>query len=576
MPPPPTAIDHPTDALHGDACCGGLLARHLGALADQRVPEASAPRPGHRGTFVVRGATVLPVDDSFSEAEAFAVRDGRILAVGTDVEVAAAAGEDATVIDRAGAFVLPGFVEPHAHVMLSGIQSSFVDVRPQRFDDVAAVLAHLRTEVPTDGSWLVAGQFDPSLQAGPDVLTADDLDGISADIPVILLNASGHLAYANHAALAAAGITRDTPDIDGSPYGRDSDGAPNGVLQGQPAMMSVLAMAPNLGRVDLAEAIRDTARRASAKGITTICDQSTGMTLGPAEVEMYGALAADGLAVRLRYSLWGTSGDALVAAGIGPGHGDAQVRATGWKMVSDGSNQGRTGLQREPYLGTGSRGIAYLERDDLIADAARRAADGWQVVIHANGDAAIDNALDALAAAVDAGGPDRRHRIEHCSILHDEQIARIAELEVSPSFLIGHVHYWGQAFRDEIFGPEKADLLDRTASCSARGIRWTIHSDDSVTPMDPMRCIHNAVTRDLWRDPGTPLNAGERVSVEAAIRSMTADAAWQCHSDHEIGSLEPGKLADFVVLAEDPRSVDPSALAQVEVLETWMGGERRT
>lgn len=300
------------------------------------------------------------------------------------------------------------------------------------------------------------------------------------------------------------------------------------------------------------------------------------MTLGPAEVEMYEALAADGLPVRLRYSLWGASGDAVVDAGIGPGHGDDHVRATGWKMVSDGSNQGRTGLQREPYLGTDNLGIAYLERDELIANAALRAADGWQVVIHANGDAAIDNALDALAAAVDAGGPDRRHRIEHCSILHDEQIARIAELGLSPSFLIGHVHYWGQAFRDEIFGPAKADLLGRTASCSAAGIRWTIHSDDSVTQMDPMRCIHNAVTRDLWREPGTALNPAERVPVEAAIRSMTIDAAWQCHSDHEVGSLEPGKLADFVVLAEDPRTVDPSALANVTVLETWMAGEQRT
>jgi predicted amidohydrolase YtcJ len=238
----PTAT--PTTGVDHDACCGGMLVRHIGALAVQDVPSVEAPRRAHVGTFVVRGATVLPVDDAFGEAEAFAVRDGRVLAVGSEADVMAAAGADATVVDRPGAVILPGFVEPHAHVILSGIQSTFVDVRPQRFDDVASVLDHLRTVVPDDGTWLVASQFDPSLQAGPDVLTADDLDAIAMSTPIVVLNASGHLAYANHAALAAAGITRDTPDIDGSPYGRDTDGTPNGVLQGQPAIMSVLALAP--------------------------------------------------------------------------------------------------------------------------------------------------------------------------------------------------------------------------------------------------------------------------------------------------------------------------------------------
>ena len=117
--------------------------------------------------------------------------------------------------------------------------------------------------------------------------------------------------------------------------------------------------------------------------------------------------------------------------------------------------------------------------------------------------------------------------------------------------------------------------LDRTASCSEAGIRWTIHSDEMVTPMEPLRCIHNAVTRELWREPGSVLNEDECVPVETAIRAMTADAAWQCHSDHEIGTLEPGKLADFVVLADDPRAVDPGDLAGIEIPETWMDGERR-
>ena len=453
---PTTLADAPVHDP-GDACCGGTLTAAIAALADQRLPDPGRPRPRTpRGTFVVRGATVLPVDDAFTEAEAFAVRDGRILAVGSEAEVLAAAGDDATVIEREGAVILPGFIEPHAHVMMSGIQSHFVNLRAQRFADVDAVLAHLPGQVPTDGTWLIASQFDPSLQAGPDVLTTADLDPISAEVPIVVLNSSGHLGYANSAALRAAGIDRDTPDIDGSPYGRFADGTPNGVLQDQPAILSVMAVAPNLGGIDLAAAARAAAERASAKGITTICDQGTGLTLGPAEVELYAALAADGMPVRLRYSVWNAAGDGITAAGIVPGHGDEHVRAVGWKIVSDGSNQGRTGLQREPYLGTDDTGIAYVDPDELVDIARRRAGEGWQVVIHANGDRGIDHALAAHAASVEASGPDGRHRIEHCSILHDEHIERIAELGLSPSFLIGHVRYWGQAFRDDIFGPEKA------------------------------------------------------------------------------------------------------------------------
>jgi predicted amidohydrolase YtcJ len=266
--------------------------------------------------------------------------------------------------------------------------------------------------------------------------------------------------------------------------------------------------------------------------------------------------------------------DGFDQSGIRPGDGDELVRATGWKIISDGSNQGRTGHQREPYLDTDDRGIAYVDPSDLVTIVQHRAEQGWQVVVHANGDRAIDDVLTAFGALDPELRAERRHRIEHCSILHDDQIERIAALGLSPSFLIGHVHYWGQAFRDDLFGPEKADLLDRTASCSAAGITWTIHSDEMVTPMEPLRCIENAVARNLWREPDSVLAPDERVSVEQAIRAMTADAAWQCHSDDEIGTLEAGKRADMVVLAADPRSVDPTSIRDIEVLETWMDGRR--
>lgn len=568
---------HPT-ATPGCGC-GGPLTAGLGALCD--LPGAAPPAtPPSRRTdvraTVWRNATVLPVDRAFSEAEAIAFRDDRILAVGTDAEVRAAAGTDAEVVDRDGAVVLPGFIEPHAHLLPSALLDHWEDVGPLRFPTIHAVVDHLTSLAPAveRGRWLTARQLDPSLQAGPE-LTSELLDRVSTEVPVVVTNASLHFAYANSAALDAAGVDRHTPDIDHSPYGRYADGTPNGVLVGQGAMLSVMARNPNARGLDVVAEARAVAQRATSVGITTICDQGTGFLTGPRDVELYRAMAdGDGLATRLRYSLHDSRAAAWDEAGLAFGDGDARVRAVGWKVIADGSNQGRTGHLREPYLGSDDTGMAYVDPADLVDVARHRADQGWQVVIHANGDRAIDDVLVAMAAAVEVA-PTGRHRIEHCSLLHDEHIARIADLGLSPSFLIGHVGYWGQALRDEILGPDLAELLDRTASCSAAGIRWTLHSDETVTPMGPLRCIGQAVTRQLWREPGTVLAPDERVPVEAAIRSMTADAAWQCHSDHEVGTLEPGRRADLVLLAEDPRTVDPSDLEGIEVLETWMDGVRR-
>ena len=257
------------------------------------------------------------------------------------------------------------------------------------------------------------------------------------------------------------------------------------------------------------------------------------------------------------------------------GQGDEWIRATGWKIVSDGSNQGYTGLQREPFLNSDSRGIAYIEVDELNDAVRRRLQAGWPVCVHANGDAAIDRALDAFQQAEEAGldPGGRRCRIEHCSILHDEHIEQMARLGISPSFLIGHVYYWGKAFVDDVFGLEKAEKLDRTGACEAKGIRWTVHSDDPVTEMGPLRCIENAVSRAMWRSEES-LAPAERISVEAALRSATIDAAWQCHSDHEVGSLEVGKYGDFVVLDRDPRSVPVDEIGSIGVLETWVNGRQ--
>ncbi|NIP15913.1 MAG: amidohydrolase family protein [Pseudomonadales bacterium] len=523
-------------------------------------------------------ARILTMDDARSEFDTLLISDGRIEWVG-NADSAPQVGEDTVRIDCGGRTILPGFVEPHMHLSAIAVLRRFENVGPFRFPAVSGALERLRevAAATEPGEWIMGRQFDPSLQEGPGTLTAAMLDAVSTVHPIFVYNASLHFGYCNSLALEIAGITRDTPDPEGSPFGRLADGRPDGVLKGGVSQAMVSRHNPALRQHDLVEGCLDVFRHANSVGFTTICDQGTGAMQGPKELALYEALRqSNRMTARFRYSLFNTLAPDWDASDVSFGTGDSWVRASAWKIVSDGSNQGLSGLQREPFMNADSRGIAYIEPDALNEAVRRRLEQGWPVAVHANGDLAIDRVLDAFEAAREAGlDPARaRCRIEHCSILHDEQIDRIADLGLSPSFLIGHVYWWGKAFRDEIFGVEKASLLDRTAACEAKGVRWTLHSDEPVTDMGALRCIENAVTRRLWRTDNEVLAPDECVDVDQALRAMTRDAAWQCHSDHEIGTLEPGKLADLVVLEQDPRSVPPARIGAVRVLETWVGGER--
>ena len=566
-------------------CCANVFAETL-RLASidlskhaRRLPKS--PFPTQSAPLLIENAPVITMDANMPAADTMLVRDGRIAWVGMSKDQPQGLLDndaDLQRIDLQGKTVLPGFVEPHMHLPPLAMLHRFSNVGPNRFATTEEALAQLRDDAAQveAGEWVVGRQFDPSLQKGPDYLTKDLLDTVSTEHPVFVYNASLHLAYCNSLALNIAGIDANTEDPPNAELGRTENGEPNGVLKAGPAMALVARHNPKLREQNLAEACLGVFNTANRVGITMLCDQGTGTFQGVGELALYQSLKDSGqMTTRFRYSVSQAAASKWDDAEIEWGEGDEWVRRTGWKIVSDGSNQGRTGLQRESFVGSDSTGMAYIEKDELDAAVEKRLRDGWAVCVHANGDAAIDRVLDAFAKAKAKGldPAEKRCRIEHCSILHDEQITKMQELGLSPSFLIGHVHYWGKAFVEDIFGPEKAAKLDRTGACEDLGIRWTVHSDDPVTEMNPLRCIENAVTRNMWRSDQL-LSPEERVPVEAALRAMTIDAAWQCHSDHEVGSLEVGKFADFVILAEDPLAVEPERLAKIQVLETWVGGRQ--
>ncbi len=537
----------------------------------------------HNGVTVFTNGKVLTVDANFSEAEAISIHENRILAVGTEAEVLQSAGTKPTIVNLDGKVVLPGFIDPHTHAVAGSVVDAIMDyVGMAKYKTVDEVLAHItaKAEATPEGEWLVFRNFDPAVQAGKDALTFTELDPISTKHPIFVMNASGHIAYANSKAFELSGIDNDVQDPPGGEFVRDAKGKLTGVIKNNVAFLKIASNYPAMSEADPVEGLVGLLSKWSSKGLTTVSELSLGaLSQSPADAEIMASAARSGqMSARIRaYPFYTLGAQTWDKAGINQGDGNALARISGYKLVADGSNQGYTGLQREPYLNSDDHGLAYMTPDELTEAAIERAKKGWHIAIHGNGDAAIDNILDTCEAMRNAGidMTKVRPRIEHCSILHDDQIARMKKLGVSASFLIGHVYYWGIAMRDEVFGPEKVQLLDRCRSVEEAGIGFTLHSDFMVTDPLPLHMIEMAVTRKTWKEPDYVLAPQETISVESAIRAVTSEAAWQLFSEDEIGSLEVGKFADLVILDKDPRKVPTDTIKDILVHETWMDGIKR-
>ncbi len=541
------------------------------AIAPIAVTVNGMSQSSQTADTVFSGGPVLTMDDARPRAESVAVRDGRIMAVGSSRELAGLVGQGTDMVDLDGRTLLPGLIDPHMHSALVQLDD-WVDVSPMLRPSADDVFNALREAAPTSTGWVLAKQLDPSITGGDARLDRVILDRLVPDSPALVLESNGHVAYVNSRALAQAGVDRDTPDPPNGRYVRGASGEPTGRLEEAAAVAVFASWFPLVTGDALVGKVRDLLWHAASRGVTLLHDCGIGSISGTSDLEvLQTAIGADS-PVRYRGMLVSTEYDAWMQMGLTPGFGDALFRVDGIKAWADGSNQGGTGFQREPYLGTDSRGSLNYSPEELAEVVLRAHRDGWQIGVHANGDAAIDVTIDAYERALTTDSrSDHRHRIEHCSVLHPEQIARMAALGLSPSFLIGHVHWWGAAFRDRLLGTDRAALYDPCASALEAGLRISLHSDWNVTPLEPLRYVQDAVTR-VMSENGEVLGADECLSVEAALRAVTIDAAWQCRSDHETGSLEVGKYADLVLLEDDPTAVDPTDISAIRVSETCLAG----
>ncbi|KAB2674907.1 amidohydrolase [Brucella tritici] len=557
--------------------------KYLGAAAATSAFACSAPgmafaqqAAAPAGDIIFKGGTILTMNDKAPRAEAIAVRGNKILAVGKLDDVQSAIGSGAQVVDLQGRTLMPGLIDPHMHFVFTAFED-WIDVSPITTPDYATVWSKLQKGVADakPGEWVRAQQFDASITRDAKIPTIAELDALAPNNPFFMQESNGHIAYANSAAFKAAGITRETPDPSGARFVKDANGNLTGRLEEMAAQQEFLGVMPSPTAADMIGRVQRFLDHASSVGCTMLHDCGIGIMAGTQDLKILDAVLGEGKApVRYRGMLVSTIMDEWEKEGIKPGRGNDLFRVDGIKAWADGSNQAQTGYMRENYLGTDERGALNYSLEQ-VTDVIRRAHEGgWQVGVHANGDAAIDMVLDAYEAVLGkSSNSDLRHRIEHCSVFHPEQMVRMKDMGLSPSFLIGHVRWWGKAFRDRLLGPERARFYDPCASALAAGLKISLHSDWNVTPIEPLRYVEDAVTR-VMNEGGDVFFPEERIPVDAALRAVTIDAAWQCHMEDQIGSLETGKFADFAILEEDPTAPDVK-IGKIKVSETWMDGTKR-
>lgn len=553
-----------------------FLRSALAALASAAAAAAMVAACGGGGTvadLVLRNGNVVTVDPQDTSAQGVAVKDGRIVAVGTDAAMAAYIGDGTRVIDLAGRTVVPGLYDAHSHFSFAGSRAFMADLNSppigsvQTMDQLVELLKAQKEKMPA-GAWITGFGYDDTLIVEQRHPTRADLDRVSATQPVYITHVSGHLSVANSAALALAGITAATPNPAGGVIRKDAGGEPDGVLE-ETAANLVARVNPPLTPAQVQEGIRLADRMYAAQGVTT-ANEGAASAAGVTSLEQ----AATEGRLRIRVVAWPMKETMEAAGQVALKSG--KVKVAGVKDFADGSIQGYTGYLSEhyhaPFHGDEDyRGFPRYDREVLAQRIVDIHQTGRQVIVHGNGDAAIDDILYGFAKAQQAHPrADARPVVIHSQMMRDDQLDELRRLGGIPSFFSLHTYYWGDRHRDIFMGPQRAARMSPAKSALERGIRFTIHADTPVVPMEPMRLIWSAVNR--VSTGGSVIGAAQRITPLQALRATTLDAAYQNFEEKERGSIEVGKWADFAILSNDLLSIDPMAIKDVRVLETILEG----
>ncbi len=523
------------------------------------------------GNLLLINGRIKTMDERTPMVEAVAIRNGVVVAIGSNAEVRAASAAKSEVIDLAGRTATPGLNDAHAHPMLVGMALDDLVISTPPVASIVQIVSMVdaAAERRPHGSWIVGRGYDQARLSDQRHPTRSDLDPVSPNHPVLLFRACHHIGVANSAGLALAGIDRHTPDPDGGQIDRDADGEPTGVVR-ETALTMVQHAIADPSQSELETNIERGLKAFLASGVTSTVEAGIDR---PDELRAYQALWQRGqLPVRsYLMMIMADTLDELIDLGIQSGFGDPMLRIGPAKLFSDGSIGGRTARMRNPYEGQAENvGLWMQEPDDMKALVKKAHSAGFQVGIHAIGDAAIDLILDAYEAAQTADPrPDPRHRIEHCSIVDLATIDRIARLGVVPIPGTSFLYYFRDAYVQNL-GMDRIRHTYGMRSFIDRGVIAAASTDAPVVPTSATIGLQTMMTRtdidghEVWTD--------EAVSLDDALRAYTVNGAYASHEERLKGRLIPGMLGDVTIFETDLESVAPGDIGQIAVDHTIIGG----
>jgi predicted amidohydrolase YtcJ len=565
--------------IAGAALCGAvtvakpaIAATPASTTAAQTAAAAAADsRPA--AELIIRNARIWTVNPKQPEADALAVLNGRFVAVGTEAEVMRWQGPHTRILDAKGNRLLPGFNDAHVHFSDGGASLSSVQlVNVTSLKDFVQRIADYAAHAPK-GEWIRNGEWDETKWSPARLPTRQDIDAVTPDNPVAIDRYDGHMLLANSKALALAGITAKTPDPPGGLIVRDAAGQPTGALKD--AATELLQKAePPLNFAQRRRAIEAALSEAAMRGVTSVQD----MSLDYGDLAVYSQLQAeDKLTVRVYGAPLIAGVEDQAKLGIGHAFGSPSLRIGALKMFADGSLGSRTAYFTQPYTDEpGNRGLLFSDMLPLIKAGERlmRAdATNLQVCTHAIGDAAIKSTLDLYQAVDKNNGPkDRRWRIEHAQHMAAADFDRFAQLHVIASVQPYQAIDDGR-WAEARIGHDRASRTYAFRTFMQHGVRLAFGTDWPVAPLDPILTLYAAVTRATL-DGKYPEGwfPEQKLSVQEAIAAYTIGSAYAEFQEHAKGSIEPGKLADMVVLSQDVLTAAPAAIRDTRVLKTFLGG----
>ena len=535
------------------------------------------------GTTVLQAKKIITMNSYAPEATHVAIREGRILGVGSLEKVSV--WGDHELDDRfADKVLMPGFVEGHAHAMEGAVWDHAYVGYQDRFDpdgkrwrgarsldEVIAVLSEVERTMSDPDEVMFAWGFDP-IYFDSERMATKHIDRVSATRPVLVLHSNGHVLNVNSAVLNAAGIDRST-NVEGILKG--ANGEPTGELAEMAAQYAAYKAVGNPMLEGItANALRRYAKSAVNAGVTTATDLYA--KFDDSSLAAYSEVAGEaGYPLRLVPAM--NTLDLPFDEGIervryAMKSSSDKLHYGLCKVMTDGSIQGFSGRLKWPgYFNGAPNGIWNMPPEQLTALVIAYHAADMHLHIHTNGDEASELMLDAIEAA-DKAYPrrDHRHTLQHCQMADESQFQRMAALGVCSNMFANHIYYWGDQHRDITMGPDRAMRMDACGTAERTGVHFAIHSDAPVTPLGPLFTAWCAVNR--LTESGQVLGANECISVASALRAITLGAAYTLKLDHLVGSIEPGKFADFAVLDDDPNEVAPEKLKDVGVWGTITGG----